>query len=289
MTNKLVVIINSLKVPKIKKILLYEMKFLVPNYSCLQNPWLGGYRPRSPFALSSTVFVEPSPPNKIPGYATDMHHPISKSKEKVNKGWINTDSRSPQATKFCKVGPNICVPSIWKLHHVSLPTRRILRWVLDFQTLKLVYFRTNFITIYFGPTHVIKRHNVLTTYSWKPEAHPLSYIVDMICDIIYDMIYLLTAVGLTPGGSITVHTYTQTVHRTTQAIHVTTQFTNWEVCGPCPVLACHTLASALWLRKVLGKISVRVAEDCQLVRWKQNIQNRAYITVRIYKHKNKNT
>jgi len=38
MTNKLVVIINSLKVPKIKKLLLYEMNFLVPNYSCLQNP-----------------------------------------------------------------------------------------------------------------------------------------------------------------------------------------------------------------------------------------------------------
>ena len=38
MTNKLVGIINSLKVPKIKKILLYEIKFLVPNYSCLQNP-----------------------------------------------------------------------------------------------------------------------------------------------------------------------------------------------------------------------------------------------------------
>jgi len=45
MTNKVAVIINSLKVPKIKKILLYEMKFLVPNYSCLQNPRLGGYRP----------------------------------------------------------------------------------------------------------------------------------------------------------------------------------------------------------------------------------------------------
>ena len=38
MTNKLVVIINSLKVPKIKKLLLYEMKFLVPNYSYLQSP-----------------------------------------------------------------------------------------------------------------------------------------------------------------------------------------------------------------------------------------------------------
>jgi len=48
MTNKLVVIINSLKVPKIKKILLYGMKFLVPNYSCLQNPWIGGYCPQIP-------------------------------------------------------------------------------------------------------------------------------------------------------------------------------------------------------------------------------------------------
>jgi len=33
MTNKLVVIINCLKAPKIKKNLLYGMKFLVPNYS----------------------------------------------------------------------------------------------------------------------------------------------------------------------------------------------------------------------------------------------------------------
>ena len=30
------------------------------------------------------------------------------------------------------------------------------------------------------------------------------------------MIYLLTAIGLTPGGSSAVHIYTQTVHRTTQ-------------------------------------------------------------------------
>ena len=30
------------------------------------------------------------------------------------------------------------------------------------------------------------------------------------------IIYMLTAVGLTPGGSSTVHIYTQTVHRTTQ-------------------------------------------------------------------------
>jgi len=34
--------------------------------------------------------------------------------------------------------------------------------------------------------------------------------------MIYDMIYLLTTIGLTPGGSGTVHIYTQTIHRTTQ-------------------------------------------------------------------------
>jgi len=75
MTNKLVIIINTLKVPKIKKILLYEMKFLVPNYSCLQNPRLGAYRPpdpRSVCPLSSTEFGEP-PANEIPGNATVWH------------------------------------------------------------------------------------------------------------------------------------------------------------------------------------------------------------------------
>jgi uncharacterized integral membrane protein len=30
------------------------------------------------------------------------------------------------------------------------------------------------------------------------------------------LIYLLTAIGLTPGGSSTVHIFTQTIHRTTQ-------------------------------------------------------------------------
>jgi len=30
------------------------------------------------------------------------------------------------------------------------------------------------------------------------------------------MIYLLIAIGLSPGGSSTVHIYTQTIHRTTQ-------------------------------------------------------------------------
>ena len=76
MTNKLVVIINSLKVPKIEKILLYEMKFIVPKYGCLQNPWIGGYAPRSPFSLSSALnwICWTPPPKKIPGYATADTH-----------------------------------------------------------------------------------------------------------------------------------------------------------------------------------------------------------------------
>ena len=32
----------------------------------------------------------------------------------------------------------------------------------------------------------------------------------------YGMIYLLTAIGLTPGGSSAVHIYTKTIHKTTQ-------------------------------------------------------------------------
>jgi len=39
-----------------------------------------------------------------------------------------------------------------------------------------------------------------------------------------------------------------------------------EECGPCPVIANYTLAFALQLRKKHGKISVRVAEECQLPR-----------------------
>jgi len=71
MTNKLVVIINSLEVPKIKKILLYEMKSLIPNYSCLQNPWLGGYRPQIPvLSVLNWICLTPHP-NKIPGFATE--------------------------------------------------------------------------------------------------------------------------------------------------------------------------------------------------------------------------
>jgi hypothetical protein len=68
------------------------------------------------------------------------------------------------------------------------------------------------------------------------------------------MVYLLTAIGLTPGGSSTVHIYTQTIHRTTQLI--------WEGWVPCPVFASYTLAFAIQLRKKHWNTSVSVAEEC---------------------------
>ena len=50
------------------------MKFLVPNYGCLQNLWLRGYRPQIPILsvlCPQLNLLNPSPLNKIPGYATD--------------------------------------------------------------------------------------------------------------------------------------------------------------------------------------------------------------------------
>ena len=73
------------------------------------------------------------------------------------------------------------------------------------------------------------------------------------------MIYLLNAIGLSAGGSSTVHIYTQTIHRTTQNKKYIEQHNNLGECGLSPVLARYTLAFALKLRKKHGKTSVRVA------------------------------
>jgi len=73
--------------------------------------------------------------------------------------------------------------------------------------------------------------------------------------MLYDMIYL-TATGEPPGGSSTVHTYTQTIQRTIQNKQYIQQHKNYEECRPCPVFARFTLAFALQLRKKHGKPSV---------------------------------
>ena len=77
----------------------------------------------------------------------------------------------------------------------------------------------------------------------------------------YDMIYLLTAIWLSPGGSSTVHIYTQTIHRTTQ---ITINVVEGE---PCPVFESFTLAFALQLRKKHGKTSVRLRKTSVRVQY----------------------
>jgi hypothetical protein len=51
---------------------------------------------------------------------------------------------------------------------------------------------------------------------WYKMIHDIWFMIWYVT-IRYDMmIYLLTVIGLSPGGSNTVHIYTQTIHTTTQ-------------------------------------------------------------------------
>jgi hypothetical protein len=83
------------------------------------------------------------------------------------------------------------------------------------------------------------------------------------------LIYLSTAVGLTPGGSTHLHiNNTQNItsnNKTTRITNKTTQITTLEECWPCPVFANYTLAFALQLREKHGKPSVRVAKEMQSI------------------------
>jgi len=98
MTHKLVVIINTIKVPKIKKILLYEMKFLVPNYSCLQNPWLEGYGPQIPVLSVLNWICWPSPPSEQNSwvrhcsYPTDVENRVKSAPNNTSKWQMGLDS-----------------------------------------------------------------------------------------------------------------------------------------------------------------------------------------------------
>jgi len=62
------------------------MKFIVPNYSCPQNPWLGGYRPQIPVlsVINWICWTPPPLPNKIPGYATETQRHLLGVKKNAN-------------------------------------------------------------------------------------------------------------------------------------------------------------------------------------------------------------
>jgi hypothetical protein len=80
------------------------------------------------------------------------------------------------------------------------------------------------------------------------------------------MLYLLTAIGLSPGGSSTVHIYTQTIHRTIQNKKYIEQHNNFgrvravsRLCEMYPGI-CFTTEGKH------GKTSVMATEECQLAR-----------------------
>jgi hypothetical protein len=79
------------------------------------------------------------------------------------------------------------------------------------------------------------------------------------------MIYLLTAVGLSPGGST--HLHTNNTSNNTNNNRTTQITTNVEECGPCPVFAIFTLTFALQLRKKHGKTSVRLRKTSVRVQY----------------------
>jgi hypothetical protein len=73
------------------------------------------------------------------------------------------------------------------------------------------------------------------------------------------MIYLLTAIGLSPGGST--HLHKNNTQENTNNKRTTQITTNVEECRPCPVFASSTLAFALQLRKKHGKTTVRIRKN----------------------------
>jgi len=78
--------------------------------------------------------------------------------------------------------------------------------------------------------------------------------------------YLLTAIGLSPGGST--HLHTNNTQNNTN---------NVEECGPCPVFASSTLAFALQLRKKHRKTSVRVRKtSVRLIKISVSVQYTYY-------------
>ena len=115
-------------------------------------------------------------------------------------------------------------------------------------------------------------------------------------------IYLLTAIGLTPGGSSTVHIYTQYTEQEyiyiyiyiylltaigltpggSSTVHIYTKYTEQEYI--------YTFVNCNWVDTRWQQYSTHLhTNNTQNNTTKQNTQNRTYITIRVHKYYNKNT
>jgi len=104
----------------------------------------------------------------------------------------------------------------------------------------------------------IKMDVIFYNYLYQPDVHGSVHnnINYLEISILLILIYLLTAIGLSPGGST--HLQTNNTWNNTNNNRTTQMTTNVEECGPCPVFASFTLAFALQPREKHGKTSVRV-------------------------------
>jgi hypothetical protein len=98
------------------------------------------------------------------------------------------------------------------------------------------------------------------------------------------LLYLSTAIGLTPGGSTHLHiNNTQNItvnNKTARITNKTTQITNLEECWPCPIFANYTLAFDVQLREKQGKPSVSVAEEMCSISSLRDDENKMFETCR---------
>jgi hypothetical protein len=85
---------------------------------------------------------------------------------------------------------------------------------------------------------------------WAKSRYTVYYIL---YNYFWPTLYLLTAIGLTPGGSSTVHIYTHTAHRPIRNKQYTEQHKNFGRVRAVPSLRVITLAFALQLRKKARK------------------------------------
>jgi hypothetical protein len=108
---------------------------------------------------------------------------------------------------------------------------------------------------YFLLINIFVYYNYISTFICSCYGYLFAFYKFVLLYLIYDIIHLLTAIGLLSGGS-------------SRIIHSTTQITtNLEECKLCPVYASFTLAFALQLRKKHGKTSMRVRKTSVRVQY----------------------
>ena len=180
MTNKLVVIINSYKVPKIKNVLLYEIKFLVPNYSCLHNPWLGGYRPQIPIlsVLCPLLnLLNPPPPNRIPGYATASRPEVDSASNRNEYQEYLLGGLDGRCVRLTNLPPSCPVYKIWQLQPPGVQPSNGIPLPLLVVIINLFVF---FLVFQFLPSCIVFFHPFYCSFPCVVLPHPFILFSDII-------------------------------------------------------------------------------------------------------------